>query len=159
MDYMLKRWPAFTRFLDDGRICLSNNVAERALRGIAMRRSLYPSCSSVWKYWKLVCWHDATRTTCSPNRGSHPFLLQVVGTDLIGSARYNLLGREDAAFDKAADAVVRNSERRGGLSHREPFAVLLGRTVGMNAVHPAHRADTVRSPGFSLTGGHSHSVQ
>src|SRR6476646_10352941 len=23
MDYMLKRWPAFTRFLDDGRICLS----------------------------------------------------------------------------------------------------------------------------------------
>src|ERR1700726_3501599 len=35
MDYMLKRWPAFTRFLDDGRICLSNNAAERALRGIA----------------------------------------------------------------------------------------------------------------------------
>ena len=24
MDYMLKRWTAFTRFLDDGRICLSN---------------------------------------------------------------------------------------------------------------------------------------
>src|SRR6266403_1435195 len=37
MDYMLKRWPAFTRFLEDGRICLSNNAAERALRGIAMR--------------------------------------------------------------------------------------------------------------------------
>ncbi|TSD82084.1 IS66 family transposase, partial [Mycobacterium sp. KBS0706] len=36
--YMLKRWPAFTRFLDDGRICLSNNVAERALRGIALGR-------------------------------------------------------------------------------------------------------------------------
>jgi hypothetical protein len=29
MDYMLKRWTAFTRFLDDGRICLSNNAAER----------------------------------------------------------------------------------------------------------------------------------
>src|SRR5437773_826891 len=28
MDYMLKRWSAFTRFLDDGRICLSNNAAE-----------------------------------------------------------------------------------------------------------------------------------
>ena len=38
MDYMLKRWPAFTRFLDDGRVCLSNNAAERALRGIALRR-------------------------------------------------------------------------------------------------------------------------
>ncbi len=38
MDYMLKRWPAFTRFLQDGRICLSNNVAERAIRGIALGR-------------------------------------------------------------------------------------------------------------------------
>ena len=38
MDYMLKRWPAFTRFFDDGRICLSNNAAERALRGIALGR-------------------------------------------------------------------------------------------------------------------------
>jgi hypothetical protein len=38
MDYMLKRWPAFTRFLDDGRICLSNNAAERSLRGIALGR-------------------------------------------------------------------------------------------------------------------------
>ena len=38
MDYLLKRWPAFTRFLEDGRICLSNNAAERALRGIALGR-------------------------------------------------------------------------------------------------------------------------
>jgi hypothetical protein len=38
MDYMLKRWVAFTRFLDDGRICLSNNAAERELRGIALGR-------------------------------------------------------------------------------------------------------------------------
>lgn len=38
IDYMLKRWPAFTRFLDDGRICLTNNAAERALRGIAVGR-------------------------------------------------------------------------------------------------------------------------
>lgn len=28
------RWEAFTRFLDDGRLCLSHNAAERALRGI-----------------------------------------------------------------------------------------------------------------------------
>jgi hypothetical protein len=38
IDYMLKRWPAFTRFLDDGRVCLSNNAAERGLRGIALGR-------------------------------------------------------------------------------------------------------------------------
>ena len=38
MDYMLKRWDGFARFLDDGRICLSNNAAERCLRGIALGR-------------------------------------------------------------------------------------------------------------------------
>jgi hypothetical protein len=38
MTYMLKRWRAFTRFLEDGRICLTNNAAERALRGIALGR-------------------------------------------------------------------------------------------------------------------------
>ncbi len=41
MDYMLKRTDAFTRFLDDGRICLSNNAAERALRGIALGRKAW----------------------------------------------------------------------------------------------------------------------
>jgi len=39
IDYMLKRWSAFTRFLDDGRICLTNNAAERALRGVALGRN------------------------------------------------------------------------------------------------------------------------
>lgn len=38
MDYMLKRTDAFTRFLADGRICVSNNAAERELRGIALGR-------------------------------------------------------------------------------------------------------------------------
>jgi transposase len=38
MDYMLKRWAAFTRFLEDGRICLTNNAAERELRGVALGR-------------------------------------------------------------------------------------------------------------------------
>jgi transposase len=38
MNYMLKRWDDFVRFLDDGRICLTNNCAERALRGIALGR-------------------------------------------------------------------------------------------------------------------------
>ena len=42
IDYMMPpkgdRWEAFTAFLDDGRICLTNNAAERALRGIALGR-------------------------------------------------------------------------------------------------------------------------
>ena len=46
MNYMLKRWMSFTRFLDDGRVCLSNNAAERALRGIALGRRSWLFCGS-----------------------------------------------------------------------------------------------------------------
>jgi transposase len=38
IDYMLRRWERFARFIDDGRICLTNNAAERALRGFALGR-------------------------------------------------------------------------------------------------------------------------
>jgi hypothetical protein len=38
---MLKRIDAFTRFIEDGRICLSNNAAEWALRGIAFGRKAW----------------------------------------------------------------------------------------------------------------------
>jgi transposase len=38
IDYMLKRFDRFAAFLDDGRICLTNNAAERALRGFALGR-------------------------------------------------------------------------------------------------------------------------
>jgi transposase len=46
INYMLKRWEGFARFLHDGRICLSNNAAERALRGIAIGRKSWLFCGS-----------------------------------------------------------------------------------------------------------------
>ena len=46
IDYILKRCAAFTLFLDDGRACLSNNAAERALRGIALGRKSWLFCGS-----------------------------------------------------------------------------------------------------------------
>ena len=49
INYMFEeegRWGAFTRFLDDGRICLSNNAAERAVRGIALGRKSWLFCGS-----------------------------------------------------------------------------------------------------------------
>src|SRR6202790_4584015 len=39
--YILKRWAGFTLFLEDGRVCLSNNAAERGLRGIALARTAW----------------------------------------------------------------------------------------------------------------------
>lgn len=46
IDYSLKRWTAFTRFLDDGHLCMSNNAAERAVRGIAVGRRNWTFCGS-----------------------------------------------------------------------------------------------------------------
>ena len=44
--YILKRWTGFTLFLEDGRVCLSNNAAERGLRGIALGRKSWLFCGS-----------------------------------------------------------------------------------------------------------------
>jgi transposase len=44
--YMLRRWDAFTRFLDDGRVCLSNNAAERSLRCVPLGRKSWLFCGS-----------------------------------------------------------------------------------------------------------------
>ena len=41
MDYTLTRWADFTGFLADGRICLTNNAAERSLRGVALGRKAW----------------------------------------------------------------------------------------------------------------------
>ena len=46
IQYMLKRWPAFTLFLDDGRVCMSNNAAERGLRCVALGRKSWLFCGS-----------------------------------------------------------------------------------------------------------------
>jgi transposase len=39
--YLLNDWEGFTTFLDDGRICLTNNAAERELRSVARGRKAW----------------------------------------------------------------------------------------------------------------------
>jgi hypothetical protein len=43
---MLRHWDAFTRFLDDRRICITNNAAERALRCVPLGRKAWLFCGS-----------------------------------------------------------------------------------------------------------------
>jgi hypothetical protein len=83
---------------------------------IATRRSLYPPSSSLWKHCKLLFRRDATRAPCLPNRGGHPFVLQMGGLDLVRSAWHDLLGAQDTLCDQPSDAVARDSQRRSGLS-------------------------------------------
>ncbi|MBK6279252.1 MAG: IS66 family transposase [Gammaproteobacteria bacterium] len=42
--YALGRWPALTRYCDDGRLEIDNNAAERALRPVALRAQELPLC-------------------------------------------------------------------------------------------------------------------
>ena len=106
MDYMLKRWTAFTRFLDDGRICLSNNAAERGVRGIAMHESLCTPSLSVCKHWNRVGVDNATRATFPAHRRFDRLRRQVVRTDLMRCAGNDLYGRKHTGFDKATYRVV-----------------------------------------------------
>jgi len=46
INYMLRRWPAFSSFLDDGRVCITNNAAERALRCVPLGRKAWLFCGS-----------------------------------------------------------------------------------------------------------------
>ncbi len=39
--YAMNQWQALTRYLDDGRIEIDNNAAERALRTVAIGRKNY----------------------------------------------------------------------------------------------------------------------
>ena len=56
IDYMLKRWDGFTSFLEDGRIRLTNNAAELALRAcyVAEKSCLLESC--LLGFGELRCW-------------------------------------------------------------------------------------------------------
>lgn len=44
--YMLDRWQALTRYVDDGRIEIDNNIAEQALRTVAVGRKNWLHCGS-----------------------------------------------------------------------------------------------------------------
>jgi transposase len=104
--YMLRRWPAFTRFLDDGRVCTTNNAAERALRGVTKRVSLCTPYSSVCKHWKRIRVNSATRATLPGHRSFDRLRHQIVGTDLMRCAGHNLHSWKHTGFDQAAYRVA-----------------------------------------------------
>ena len=106
INYLLNRWAAFTRFLDDGRVCLSNNAAERALRGVAMHESLCTPSSSVCKHWNRIGVDNATRATFPGHRRFDRLRRQVVRTDLMRCAGNDLHSRKHTGFDKATYRVV-----------------------------------------------------
>src|SRR5690606_14381394 len=127
IDYMLSRWADFARYADDGRICMTNNAAERALRGVATRVSLRTPYSSICKHWKRVLIDRATRAPLSGDRGFYRVGRKVRRPDLIRRAWNDLYGGKDIGLDKAANGMVRYAKRSGSLQHGQPFATFLSR--------------------------------
>ncbi|EHL97003.1 hypothetical protein HMPREF9946_04442 [Acetobacteraceae bacterium AT-5844] len=62
IDYMLRRWNSFASFLDDGRACLSNNAAERALKGFALGRMAWLFASSDCGAERAAAWATLIQT-------------------------------------------------------------------------------------------------
>ena len=138
MNYMLKRTEAFTRFLEDGRICISNNAAERALRGIATTESLCTSLSSVCKHWKHVFVRRTTRAPLSGDRSVHPVCLQVSCKDLVWRAWYHLFCRQRAGLDQASNHVGADPKMFCGFRQRQPFTIFFCGPIGVNVAHASH---------------------
>jgi transposase len=110
MDYMLTRWETFTRFLSDGRICLTNNAAERALRGIALGRKSWLFAGSDRGGDRAAAMYSLIYTAKLNDVDPRAWLADVLAriADLPASRLHELLpwnwrkAREDAAAAKAA---------------------------------------------------------
>jgi transposase len=110
MDYMLTRWETFARFLNDGRICLTNNAAERALRGIALGRKSWLFAGSDRGGDRAAAMYSLIYTAKLNGVDPRAWLADVLAriADLPASRLHELLPwnwrktREDAAAAEAA---------------------------------------------------------
>ena len=100
INYMLTRWPSFTRFLNDGRICLSNNAAERALRCVAVGRRNWTFAGS-----------DQGASYCSSR---HPLKSQ---RDFFGNSQTAAVATAERSLRAERS---RAPTRHGGLSRARP---------------------------------------
>lgn len=105
MDYMLKRWTAFTRFLEDGRICLTNNAAERELRGIALGRNVAKPLIP-----KFASGNFSINPAFSARKGSHSAVCRSIPQRQphgAPSLANQVLGKESQAILSIQDFAIR----------------------------------------------------
>lgn len=62
INYSLKRWSALTRFLYDGRLCMSNNAAERERRAVAVGRMNWTFARSDEGGWRSAAIYTLIQT-------------------------------------------------------------------------------------------------
>ena len=121
MDYMLRRWNLFARFLDDGRICLTNNAAERALRGIALGRKSWLFCGSDRGGVRAAAMYTLIGTAKLNNVDPQAWLADVLG---------RIAGTPQTRLDELSGRALARASLGGG------FPVLPFRLQGGGTVPP-----------------------
>lgn len=76
--YILNHWLALTRFVDDGRLSLDNNVCEQQLRSIALGRRNYLFCGSHKAAERAAVLYGLTRTCAQYAVPPLPYLTDVL---------------------------------------------------------------------------------
>jgi transposase len=157
--YSLSRSTALTRYLHDGRLEMSNNAAERAMKPMATRESLCIPSSSIWKHWKLIISCKVTRSTFTPDRRHDGRCGKVRGENLERRAGHDLLGAKYTGFDQLAYPVAGNAALLRRLAQGQPGSILLRGLIGVNIADAPDGADPVCRPGLALSGRQSHPVE
>ena len=78
INYMLCRWDSFTRFLHDGRICMTNNAAERMLRTVAIGRRNWTFAGSDRGGQRAAAMYTLIQTCRLNNVDPHAYLADVI---------------------------------------------------------------------------------
>jgi hypothetical protein len=99
VSYTLNQWAYLTRYVEDGEMPIDNNLLERDIRIFGILVSLCTPSLSVCKHWKCVRVCSATRAALPGNSAFDSVQGQVLGTNLIGGVRYDLLGWQNARLD------------------------------------------------------------
>ena len=76
--YILNHWQALTRFVDDGRLSLDNNICEQQLRAIALGRRNYLFCGSHKAAERAAVLYTLTRTCAQHAVPPLPYLTDVL---------------------------------------------------------------------------------
>ncbi len=77
--YTTSRWPAMTRFIEDGRLDLSNNAAERAMRPVAVGRNNWTFAGSDTGGERAALMYTLIETTKLNGLNPEGYLRQVIG--------------------------------------------------------------------------------
>jgi len=87
---MLERWTGLTRFLDDARIPLDNNAAERALRGPVVGRKNHYGSKSLRGTQVAALFYTVCETAKLAGVDPHAYLLQATTAALHQSGTITL---------------------------------------------------------------------